>query len=209
MSNIGEPKILPQDEGLEEVRDKVSSRLITAIKNPISEDRLELLGRKDRGIKEMHVNSSAYKNADMDVIAFDETVGKRVSNEIKCSTAMADNVIEFKIMLEALSKIYGPDLKWVENYLAHENAHAVEAIANDFNFEGYGVTFIKGNSGGLSAIPRIFIEEKPEWTTKESIIKLMKVIEAPKKHGDQLSEDDSKDLAESKKLLNRIDLQEK
>jgi hypothetical protein len=183
---------------LEKTRDEISARIELASQNPIFENRLNELEDQLEKYTDQFVDSGE-ANAERD------SEEKKIEDEILDSCALAHNLVEFKVMLEALSEKYGNNYPWIEEYLAHENAHSNIASATDQEWIGYATLFIKDEYGNLTGIQPLSISKaRPEWGPKEMLIKSIESTNAPKIYGDKLSEGDVQSINKNKERLQRI-----
>ncbi|MDO8482593.1 MAG: hypothetical protein Q7S86_02120 [bacterium] len=201
---------LNADFSLEKIRKEIFQRIDVARNNPIARTRLvEIEKQLGRFIDTFLKNG---QRDDAQIISENE-----IDREILQSCAVADNIVEFKEMLRQLAERYESAIgknneeaiKWAEDMLAHENAHANVAQATGHEWVGYAALFIKDEDGNLSSFqPLHFTKPKLEWGPRELITKSIEVIEAPEKYGNKLSEGDVESLAQDKQRLESIRVRE-
>ena len=125
--------------------------------------------------------------------------------EILHSTALADTIGEFRETLEQIRIEFGLTQEWVDDLVAHENAHANVARDTGHEWVGYGAVFIKDDNGQLSAVqPVHFTKPDLSWGPMELITKSIEVTEAPAVYGNKLSEGDVANLEQDKARLEKI-----
>lgn len=129
----------------------------------------------------------------------------KIQQEITSSSAVSDTLVEFREVLRQLTEEYGEyglDEKWAEDLLAHENAHANIAQATGHEWVGYLTTFIKDNEGRIVSIqPSHLTKSQKGWGYRESIVKHIEVLDAPRKYDNKLSSFDEQDIETDKKRL--------
>lgn len=188
---------------LERVREEIIKRVETAIGNPISDERLGEIERELSKFNSVFIEKG-FRDEEQN------KAEKQLEEEILRSSALAENLFEFETMLNYLSERFGTQHGWIDNYLAHENAHANVAEATGHESLGYATVFIKDNSGELVSIQPVHITKpQPEWGPKEVFSKNIEVLEAPEKYGDKLSDGDKADIVLSKQRLKEIEEREK
>ena len=188
---------------LEKIKEDIVRKIEAAIENPISEVRLGEIEEKIKSITEFFIENGFNNNEQ-------KATEKALEEEILKSSTTVDNIAEFEIMLEILSDKFGSQHGWVENYLAHENAHGNVAEATGHDWVGYSTVFIKDNNNELTGIqPLNFTKSKPEWGPKEMLTKKIQVTEAPEKYGDKLSDGDKSELDWERQKLEKIEEDEK
>lgn len=187
---------------LEKVKEEIIKKIETAIGNPISDERLEEIERELARFNSIFIEKG-FRDEEQD------KAEKQLEEEILKSSALAENIVEFEIMLNYLSERFGTQHDWIDNYLAHENAHANVAEATGHESLGYATVFIKDNSGELVSIQPVHITKpQPEWGPKEVFSKNIEVLEAPEKYGDKLSDGDRADIELSRQKLRKIEERE-
>jgi hypothetical protein len=183
----------------EQIKDEVVKKIEQASGNPISEDRL---GEIEDELKLLTDNFIETGNRSVEQLEAE----KVLEEELFKSSAIVGNITEFRIMLDYLSEKFGSEHKWVENYLAHENAHASVAEATGHEFVGYATIFIKDNKNEIVGIqPLSFTKPQLEWGPEEMIKKGIETTEAPEKYSDKLSEGDETALILAKQRLEKIE----
>lgn len=184
---------------LEKTREDIVRKIEQAINNPISENRLGEIENELKLFTDKFIETGNRTEEQLGV-------EKKLEEEIFKSSAIVGNITEFRIMLDYLSEKFGSEHRWVENYLAHENAHANVAENTGHEFVGYATVFIKDESNNLVGIqPLNFTKPQLEWGPEEMLRKGIKTTEAPEKYGDKLSDGDKSDLALSKQRLEKIE----
>lgn len=183
---------------VEQLKEKIKQCIEQASKNPMAENRLAEIELQLSQMEETFLQTGTRSSEQL-------ATEDRLEQEIKDSTAIADNLVEFKTMLEQLSEKYGSEHGWVENYLAHENAHANAGAETGHEWVGYGTVFLKDETGNLSHIqPLHFTKPKLEWGPREMLAKRIEVTAAPEKYGDKLSDADTDLLQRDQQRLREL-----
>ncbi len=187
---------------LEDMRARIANTIETARSNPISEERLKELEDRLEHLKKAFVERGSREEK--------ETIEEdKIEKEILHSSALADNLVEFKEMLKQISEKYSEPPEWVTDLLAHENAHANIAEITAHEWVGYATVFIKDETGQLSGIqPLHFLKPELSWEPKEAIQKSIEVLEAPEKYGNKLSPSDEENITKERELLEKIRLRQ-
>lgn len=189
----------PKQPSLEEIREGVIKKIEQASSNPISEDRLGEIENELKLSTDKFIETGKRSEEQLET-------EKRLEEEIFTASAIVDNLVEFRMMLDYLSEKFGSEHGWVEKYLAHENAHVNIAEATEHEVVGYATVFIKDNNGELVAIqPLNFTKPQLEWGPEEMVKKNIETAEAPEKYGDKLSDGDKLDIALTKQRLEEIE----
>jgi len=193
---------------LEKMRAEISTRIEQARNNPIAEARLVEL---EAELSKLTDDFIRIGSRDAGQISSEDAV----ENEILKSSAVADNIVEFKEMLGQLGATYGDAIKggnesaekWAEDLLAHENAHANVAQETGHEWVGYGAVFIKDEAGRISSIqPLHFTKPKLEWGPREVIEKNIGVTQAPEKYGINFRRGTSSSLLVMRKNWRKYDV---
>lgn len=184
---------------LEEIKEEVIKKIEQASSNPISEDRLEEIENELKLSTDKFIETSKRSKKQLES-------ERKLEEEIFTASAIVNNLVEFRIMLDYLSEKFGLEHGWVEKYLAHENAHVNIAEVTEHEFVGYATVFIKDNTGELIAIqPLNFTRPQLEWGPEEMIKKNIETAEAPEKYSDKLSDGDESDLVLARQRLEKIE----
>lgn len=182
---------------IEAVSVRIEKALDVAEKNPIAESRLG----------ELEVEISKHKRDFVERgsrSAEDEAREEEILAEILRSSALAGNIVEYKMMLESIARRHNLPDGWSTHMLAHENAHASVAIGTGHEFVGYAAIHMKDESGALSSIqPLVFNKPDPVWGPVESLTKGIEVTKAPEVFENEMSEGDTMSVAEDEALLAR------
>jgi hypothetical protein len=169
-----------QQNTLETLKQEIRQRLEKALDNPILRSRLnELLKELDK------MRKKDYKSPLTD---------QQIMDELLASSARADNLIEFQEMLRQLASHFNRPKEWIEDTLAHENAHAAAALENGFEWMGYALLYIKNEVGEVVVQPFFIQRASKDWSQKELHFKNLQVLNAPKLYGHTLSSFDEKDI---------------
>lgn len=183
---------------LESMKARVAENIKKAKERPILESRLVKLeiilnAHRDKFIETGQRSAEAVAEEDM------------IEFEILHSTALADTIGEFRETLEQIRVEFGLTQEWVDDLVAHENAHANVARDTGHEWVGYGAVFIKDDNGQLSAVqPVHFTKPDLSWGPMELITKSIEVTEAPAVYGNKLSEGDVANLEQDKARLEKI-----
>lgn len=111
---------------------------------------------------------------------------------VHAATARANNLVEFRLLLEEANLRSA----LVQEFVAHENAHAnvAEQHFDTTHFMGYGLIFFK-RGGRISATQPCILEEKKAGAdTLAYIGSMIRVLEAPDMYGEVCSKDDEQEL---------------
>ncbi len=187
---------------LETIKIKIKEAIEKAKNNSIAESRLIEVESLNNKMEDNFIKKGYHDTED--IIQEDLILA-----EILKSTSLADNIIEFKEMLKQIASEFGLSEEWAKDLLAHENAHANVSESLNEDWIGYGAVFIKDEQGALSNIQPIhFSRPKMNWGPKESILKKIEVLSAPRLYGNELSEGDESDLKMNNERLEKIRLNE-
>ncbi|MES2088329.1 MAG: hypothetical protein V4467_05075 [Patescibacteria group bacterium] len=188
--------------GTEGIKSIMAERIEAAKKNPIFESRLAILEDQLGKFKDEFVRTD---RRSIEQIAQEDLI----LGEILKSSALADNIIEFREMLTQIATTYGKPQEWITDLLAHENAHANVAAETGHEWVGYASVFIKNEAGNLSSIqPLHFTKPSLTWGAKESLEKEIDVLEAPDKYGNRASSFDRDDILKNRERLELIHARE-
>jgi hypothetical protein len=122
-----------------------------------------------------------------------EEVEKMEPNEAEEVLARARFKVESLYELKLALKMIGFSDESMIDTLAHENAHANEAQAQGVKHTGYNITIVK--YGGKFAVhPSAGVYVPDEWPKVKQDDVMRKIITAPERYGNSLSEDDLKKL---------------
>jgi hypothetical protein len=181
----------------EAVSARMEQALDVAEKNPIAESRLGELEQEISRHKKDFVERGTRS-------AEDEAREEEILEEILQSSAVADTIVEYKLMLESIARRHNLPDGWSTHMLAHENAHANVAISTGHEFVGYAAIHMKDESGALSSIqPLVFHKPDPVWGPVESLKKGIEVTKAPEAFENEMSDDDIASVAEDEEHLAR------
>jgi len=182
---------------LEAVSARIEQALDAAEKNPIAESRLGELEQEISKHKKDFVERGTRS-------AEDEAREEEILAEILRSSALAENIVEYKMMLESIARRHNLPESWSTHMLAHENAHATVAIGTGHEFVGYAAIHMKDESGALSSIqPLVFHKPNPVWGPVESLTKGIEVTKAPEAFDNEMSDGDIASVAEDEEHLVR------
>lgn len=181
----------------ESVSMRIEKALDIAEKSPIAESRLGELEQEISRHKKDFVEHGTRS-------AEDEAREEEILAEILRSSAIAENVVEYKLMLESIARRHNLPDGWSTHMLAHENAHANVAINTGHEFVGYAAIHMKDESGALSSIqPLVFHKPDPTWGPVESLTKGIEVTKAPEMFENEMSDGDTASVAEDEEHLAR------
>jgi len=182
---------------IEAVSVRIEKALDAAEKNPIAESRLGELEEEISRHKKDFVEQGARS-------AEDEAREEEILAEILRSSAVAESIVEYKLMLESIARRHNLPDGWATHMLAHENAHANVAISTGHEFVGYAAIHMKDESGALSSIqPLVFHKPDPTWGPVESLTKGIEVTKAPEAFENEMSDGDTASVAEDEEHLAR------
>jgi|GEM_PF-5775415 len=174
---------------LEEVRQEMRRRIAAASQNPIEEESLNELNSQTAQIEE------AFARRAIDPAIMDKKL-EEIFGKIIESSALASNLIEFKILMEEMRfpKKIRMDL------LEHENAHMNVAEQTGHRIVGYALVFVK--VGRREAFqPCILVRADISRGPKKYFVSTIMTLQAPEKYGNTLSPDDIQKITEMKRLL--------
>lgn len=182
---------------VEAVSARIEQALDAAEKNPIAESRLGELEQKISKHKKDFVERGSRS-------VEDEAQEEEILAEILRSSALAGNIVEYKMMLESIARRHNLPESWSTHMLAHENAHASVAIGTGHEFVGYAAVHMKDETGSLSSIqPLVFNKPDPMWGPVESLTKGIEVTKAPEAFENEMSDGDTASVAEDEEHLAR------
>ncbi len=182
----------------EQLKKRILESIENAEKNPILIDRMIEIEKQLNILSEKAIERGCPLAEEM--LEEDTLLAETIK-----SSAMSYNIVEFKELLNQLSTKFNLPKEWAEDLLAHENAHANVAIRQGAIWKGYGVIFMKDDSGQLVNLqPLNFIRSNPEWGPKETLNNSIESTEAPLKYGNALSEGDIEDIKKQKERLSRV-----
>jgi hypothetical protein len=182
---------------IEAVSVRIEKALDAAQNNPIEESRLVELEAEISNHKRDFVERGTRS-------AEDEAREEEILAEILRSSAVVEDVAEYKLMLESIARRHNLPEDWSTHMLAHENAHANVAISTGHEFVGYAAIHMKDESGALSSIqPLVFHKPDPTWGPVESLKKGIEVTKAPEVFENEMSEGDTASVAEDEAHLAR------
>jgi len=121
---------------------------------------------------------------------------EEIEKEIIDSSVFVNNLVEFREVLRQIAIICGESEIWIEDTLAHENAHANEAEVQGLDFRGYIALFVKDEFGKITGIQPACIIRTPKSFSHSDLLKSNEEVTlAPEKYGNELSDYDRKDLS--------------
>ena len=186
----------------EKTKEKVTQSLEQAKRNPIFESRITELESQLNTLKDTFIKQGS-RSAEM--LAEENAI----EAEIMQSSALADNIPEYREMLSQIASSYGLSQEWADDLLAHENAHANVAEVTEHEWVGYAAIFIKDENNNLTSIqPVHFTKPQLSWGPKELLEKSIEVTKAPEEYGNRLSEGDDASLTEDTERLKALQAQE-
>ncbi len=211
MINLEKPEIIKNSQKtdsdlyLENMREKIATRLEFARNNPITLGRLLELEEKLAEFDKKFFNSG-YRDTEQ-IIA-----ENAIEKEILEHSAIADNLIEFKEMLKQLGQTYREQIendyenieRWAEDLLSHENAHANVAQSLNHEWVGYVQIFYEDNNGNIGIQPAHVTKPRWEWGPKEVLENTIRVVRAPEEYGNKLSDGDKIDLERANQRLKEM-----
>lgn len=178
---------MESDNFNERLRFSIKEKIDTAKANAILESRLEQL-ESDMYKYGSRQDDEAYKQEDL------------IEQEILKSSAVANDLTEFREVLRQKREEYGQTNEWAENMLAHENAHANVAEQTGHPWVGYTTLFIKDENNRIVGIqPAYFTKSNRSWSKVETLIKRMAVTDGPRIYDSAPSEYDDADLVKDGK----------
>jgi hypothetical protein len=142
----------------------------------------------------------------------------KIQEEIIAAAAIVKTIPEYKELLTQVSQQYNLGEEWINDLLAHENAHANAAEQIGYEQVGYGTFFLADENGSLVSIQPAHVHIEPNsWTPIEVIENGIRTLEAPDVYQNKMSEDDvlerdnllmEKQKLEERKEANEIQRQE-
>lgn len=177
------------------IRERMREAILRAKAHPISPERLKELNTKLVEMEEDFLAGKIERDASY------LKAEKEMYNEILASSAKAEYISEYKILIEELLKVY-PEKDEAERvriskWLPHENAHMVAAEVTQHEIMGYVIVFVdapEGSSDAKRHKPACIVMAPGSWGRKELSEKIMAVIKAPEEHEGNLSVNDKKDI---------------
>lgn len=182
----------------QEVVSLIKERISEAEKNPISVDRYADLENQINRINADFIERGF-------TLSEDTLKEDTILVEFMKSSAMAYNITEFHELLKQVGEKYDLGEKWVTDLLAHENSHANVLEKQNAIWKGYGVIFIKDESGALSSLqPLNFSRSNPDWDPKQMLTNSIESTKAPLEYGGKLSDGDIDAVKLAEKQLKSI-----
>ncbi len=124
--------------------------------------------------------------------ALSNTPGKRskeidiLRGRLRNSSVTVETLPEFRILLELVFGVDSPD---VQNALEHENAHANVVQQEGAIFTGYSLLVAKDGEE-YNFLPGTDYETPKRWSVKKREDVYERILNAPNKYGNELSESD-------------------
>jgi len=188
---------------VEQMRKEMRSRVKQARNNPITRDRLQQLEEQFNKLYKNFIGRGVQDQGDIE-----EDI--KLVTELKEHCAVADNLVEFRMVLEEvfsnISEQYRK--KVVEDILSHENAHVNSGEASGHKFDGYAVLFIQSQFSIETTQPFCVIDPDPSWGAREFLERHLYVTIAPATYGNRLSFGDERNLSVYLAELKELDEKE-
>lgn len=182
-------KFSPNPNFKQELKESVRQKISKAMSNPI-------LGSHLRDLSD----ESGRIGGRSDKEAWDRE--DQIQNEILESSVVADNLVEFREVLNQIAEMCGKDEEFVTDLLAHENSHGNVAEATGHDWVGYIAVFVKDEAGKLVSIqPAHFLKSNRGWGKIETILKRIMVTDAPRIYDNALSQGDEEDLERDRAVI--------
>jgi hypothetical protein len=177
----------------EELTLRIKEKIDTAKANAILESRLEEIEKKMYEYS-LRQDEEAHRQEDL------------IEQEILSSSAVANDLTEFREVLGQIKQEYEQTNEWAENMLVHENAHANVAEQTGHPWVGYTTLFIKDSNNRIVGIqPAFFTKSDRKWGKVETLMKRMAVTDAPRVYDNSPSEQDDLDLKKDNERLKEFE----
>lgn len=194
-----------EESSFEQIKVEIGRKIEKARNNPLDVNRYQelekqMVDQKDRFYK------------DEDKSSQDLELDEKIKQEILSHGAIVETLPEYREMLNQISKQNNLGEGWRDDLLAHENAHANVSQELKYDPIGYGLFFISEEIENedprniAQKQKRIFIQpahihtDPAHYSPIELIENGIKILEAPKDYGNEMSD---ADIDERDELLKR------
>lgn len=151
----------------------------------ITESKKTLEETKEQILQKFHFAEShpmkleEFEDFYYDKRSFSEDEIKKIFENFNNATVGVETLVEYRFLLEQVGAKNG----WVEETLAHENAHANRGAFLGAIHEGYTITFVEKSDGKIQQIPAAIIDIPKTLSEADQKHIFIEVAQAPENYG--------------------------